>query len=220
MTFDEPLSSAYSANDELYETCVWLGCVAAKGKSTETDVFNAIWNKFQTMHLTSKDDELLSYYKYGLSTGNYNTTNDLLKYKDGRCTAWAHLFSQVLASQGIYSSIFTFNVNYLSISTFLNQKNIPYNILNAGIGQKGTVFQGDSSTNGLLFYNHFINLYNNQLYDVTCGIGNYQSSDSGFLLYLMENAYIDCYDSNVFLYRIQGNELSLDMFDYDFGGNQ
>ena len=56
VTFDTPISSGSSYD----ETCVWLGCTAAKGKSTEQDVFNAIWSEFQTMTITPRDNRLLS----------------------------------------------------------------------------------------------------------------------------------------------------------------
>ncbi len=129
MTFDEPLSSAYTGDSELHETCVWLGCVAAKGKSIETDVFNVIWNKFQSLNIHSKDGELLSYYQYGILTGDYNITDDLLRYKDGRCDGWADLFEKTLSSQGISSSQFYFIIDNFSVLDYIFNN---YNILNPG----------------------------------------------------------------------------------------
>ena len=99
MIYDKPLASAYTGDSELYETCVWIGCVAAKGKSTETNVFNAIWDKFQSTNVCSKDGEQLGYYSgdsIDMDDNEYTNTDYILQHKDGRCGSWADLTKKVL----------------------------------------------------------------------------------------------------------------------------
>jgi hypothetical protein len=43
VTYDDPISS-----DWLYHSVVHIGCVAAQGQSTEQDVFDEIWSKFES----------------------------------------------------------------------------------------------------------------------------------------------------------------------------
>ena len=87
VTYNRPLKSLYD-NDMLYETCVWLGCEAAKGKSTEEEVFNAIWNKFQTMNVRTRDGRQLGYYSTVRTTSHsiapsLITLDYMLKCNDG-----------------------------------------------------------------------------------------------------------------------------------------
>ena len=47
------------------------------------------------------------------------------------------------------------------------------------------------------FSDHAINIYNNKLYDATCGKGGYDYSQSGFLQYLRENCSVAVYGNIV-----------------------
>ena len=104
-------------NGPYNETCVWLGCTAARGKTTEESVFNAIWNKFQSMNVTTRDGRLLSYYKYGDNAGYVTELNGLLISGNGQCASWADLFQKVIYAQGI-------NSIYKYVIDIKNNKNI------------------------------------------------------------------------------------------------
>ncbi|MBR4975683.1 MAG: hypothetical protein IKY61_01420, partial [Thermoguttaceae bacterium] len=64
VTYDAP------ATLNLYHTVVHTGCAAASGKNTETDVFDAIWEKFESLNIKEVtvvngavvEGETLSYY--------------------------------------------------------------------------------------------------------------------------------------------------------------
>ncbi|MBQ7258034.1 MAG: hypothetical protein IJS60_10135 [Abditibacteriota bacterium] len=219
VTYDKPRNISYY-NDELFETCVWIGCEAAKGKSTETDVFNAIWNKFQTLNVYSKNGSLLGYYASPFTDQNHN--NDiidieyLLEHKDGRCGAWAELFQNVLACQGILVDVFKFDLNLSNVISFIQNNNINNPIL-ISLKQYGNDFQGGGSPNNVNFINHAINIYNNKLYDTTRGIGDYSATEIGFLQYLRDNVYIYCCDmyTKEPIYTIYGNEIDLSLFDFE-----
>ena len=169
MTFDTPIPTG-----NYNETCVWLGCTAAKGKFNEQDVFDAIWNKFQTLSVYTRDYRILNYWGEGIDTGDYCTTSTLLKNGDGRCSAWDNFFEDILKSQGINSSKYHFAINPYTVKSYLDTM---YN-LNCSwfiiLQQKGNDFQGEvHAPNEGNFLDHIINLYNNKLYDVTCGVGGY-----------------------------------------------
>ncbi|MBQ7258068.1 MAG: hypothetical protein IJS60_10315 [Abditibacteriota bacterium] len=221
VTYREPLTSAYNSN-RLYETCVWIGCEAARGKSTEADVFNAIWNKVKTLKVYSKDGCLLTYYLlYGPSYQySINTTDLLLKYKDGRCDGWADLFKKTLSSQGIASTELYFIINNSSVLGYIYDN---YIIQNGGavyisLEQKSSKFQGSSQNNLCMpnnfgFVNHYINVYNFNLYDVTCGVGPYNVND--FLYYLRDNVRIRVKFNNYAPIYIENNDIILDFFEFE-----
>ncbi len=77
-----------------------------------------------------------------------------------------------------------------------------------GLKQNGTKFQGGGDPDLADFSDHVINKYNNKLYDVTCGKGGYDDSQSGFLRYLRENCCITVDDQTV----CSGNDLELGYF--------
>lgn len=162
ITFDTPIG-----NGPYNETCVWLGCTAARGKTTEESVFNAIWNKFQSMNITTRDGRPLCYYKDGAQTGSIFTTNDLLYNGDGQCTAWSDLFFTTINSQGI-EGVYKYKIQPNNKIAVMN--NNIYSLL--GFKQKGSEFQGMSNENyigpsELIFGNHQFNMYNNKIYDVS-----------------------------------------------------
>ncbi|MBQ7257064.1 MAG: hypothetical protein IJS60_05160 [Abditibacteriota bacterium] len=180
-------------NDKrLYETCVWIGCVAAKGKLTETDVFNSIWNKFQTMNVTSKDGEQLGYYVAGENTLGVFTTYNLLRVKDGRCGSWARFFQNVLACQGVSVDLYSFQLknNFYdygneNIGYFRIEGNTTYQVQ---LIQKFTQFQKNGKPDKIPFIDHVINKYkiNNEYYyyDVT---GKYNYGDYSLEHYVENN---------------------------------
>ncbi|MBQ7257992.1 MAG: hypothetical protein IJS60_09925 [Abditibacteriota bacterium] len=227
MTYYKPLASAYNGDSELYETCVWIGCEAAKGKTNDLDVFNAIWNKFQTMSVCSKDGRVIGYYSTNRTTDNtinhtLITLDYLLRYNDGRCGAWADFFENVLACQGISSSQLEFSIKDSEVIYFLNTKNIFPNRIKTILQQNLNSFPGNGSPNLFGFSDHVINIFNNFLYDATCGVGDYYNSTSGFQQYLQQNVSIKCYEvddenNENLIYTISGNEIDTTLF-YNNGG--
>ena len=165
MTLNTPISSGSSYD----ETCVWLGCTAAKGKSTEQDVFDAIWNEFQTITITTRDNRLLSYWGNGEFTGDYNTTNALLENGDGRCSAWADFFFNTIRFQGI-SGIYKYIINFNSV--YKDVGNVRYTFL--ALKQLGNIFQGRLTTSSEymhneLFANHMC-IFGNSGSGKSCGV--------------------------------------------------
>ena len=198
MTYDKPLQSAYFANNELYETCVWIGCEAAKGKSSEADVFNTIWNKFHSLNIFSKDNVQLGYYSgdsIEMGENEYTTTDYILQHKDGRCGSWAELFQKVMGSQGIYSGICHFMMKGYDSVIFWDSDNEYYYKTINGIRYKVFLiqdfekFQKNGNPESVSFIDHAINTYiNNNIkyyYDVT---GKYNPIDYYYDTYI--NIYI------------------------------
>ena len=206
VTYDEPLSSAYTPNNELYETCVWLGCVAAKGKTDELDVFNAIWNKIQTMNVTTKDNRLLSYWGNGANTGSYFTTDDLLKHGDGRCGAWARFTNSVFNSQGIQCELVGYkhkaykkdNVN----PGIFFRNGICYFLKR--IVQNANSFQSNGNLENVYFPDHAFNKITingtNYFIDTTCKNSNKYSSAQSLIentIYLEVIRVADNYETTL-----------------------
>ena len=66
--------------------------------------------------------------------------------------------------------------------------------------------------NSFGFINHFINVYNSNLYDVTCGVGPYNVNN--FLNYLRDNVRIKVKFNNYDPIYIENNDITLDFFEY------
>ncbi|MBP5274111.1 MAG: hypothetical protein ILO36_04140 [Abditibacteriota bacterium] len=213
---DTPLTALCS--NKLYESLLSLSCSAASGASTQADVFDLIWKKFQTCNIRSLDGRVLTYYGHGNSTPNLAyDTDELLKYADGRCDHWSKLFIDTLRSQGMgisYSNRLAFNVGAIPSALIgfdeIHGEAYYYGNMIAdydavGLKQIALRFQGGGDPNAAHFQNHVINIYNNKLYDVTDGRGGYDHDDSGFLQYLRENCFVTVYDVPV----CSGNQLQL-----------
>jgi len=99
---------------KMYHTLFHIACKNASEKSGKSEVFKGIWDYFETKAVTTHDNISLSYYgkasSRALTTIEYTlpnstslarqhsiaTTSELLKYKDGKCGAWAAFFQDVL----------------------------------------------------------------------------------------------------------------------------
>jgi len=89
----------------LYHTLVDLGCEAAKGKTTDYDIFEAICNRFKT-DINRIDGEGALKYWGPLASENptvqeFTTVTELLTHLDGRCGAWAKMLAATLKIQGV-----------------------------------------------------------------------------------------------------------------------
>ena len=98
----------------LYHTLVDLGCEAARGKTTDYDIFVAICNRFKT-DINRIDGEGPLKYWGSLASENpavqeFTTVTELLTHLDGRCGAWAKMLAATLKIQGVTSLGFNFNI--------------------------------------------------------------------------------------------------------------
>jgi hypothetical protein len=82
-----------------YESPLALGCEAGKGAETPEDAVKRIWTPFADRKVKDKDGKLLLHYYLDWST-TYTRWQDLLKYKDGQCNAWAAYWYVTLKEQG------------------------------------------------------------------------------------------------------------------------
>ena len=129
-----------------------------------------------------------------------------------------NIFKKTLASQGINSTIFYFQINSQKVFEYLyeqyNKSN--YDIDSISLNQKCDLFQGSANNNCIPndfgFYNHYINLYNNKLYDTTCGVGGYYVNE--ILNYLRDNVKIKIEFYNDVPLFLENYELTLDMFTF------
>ncbi|MBQ9358315.1 MAG: transglutaminase domain-containing protein, partial [Abditibacteriota bacterium] len=209
-------------HDLLFESLLAISCSAAEGASTQSEVFSHIWNKICTMHIELLDGRVLQYYGQGSNTTNvHDSAAHLLENADGRCGNWSSFFVDLLRSQGIpanyIDNVFAFWVKEIP-SEFIAYDQIRGEAYYYGnlvpdydavrIIQKGPRFQGGGHPVLAFFADHAINLFNNKLYDATCGKGGYDYSESGFLQYLVENTSVAIYGNIV----CSGEELDTDYF--------
>jgi len=93
--------------DQLLETVLNTGCVAAKGQKTYNAIVNSIWTGFQARTITRVDGTPMDYYgpvaskdPTPLPDSDF-TTAGLIQYADGRCEAWTHFLIDVWGAQGV-----------------------------------------------------------------------------------------------------------------------
>lgn len=176
-----------------FHTLVDLGCTAANEKSAsdQSVVFNAIWNKFKTLSINRIDGAGPIKY-WGDYAGLVNDTPGMLYRLDGRCGTWAEFFKDTMKIQGI-NNVGTSQFYISGRIRKVDSNGIYYweKIVNGvawkvELKQEGTSFQGGGVPNAAHFADHVINVYDGKYYDVTCGVGPYDSLD----LYIQANAYI------------------------------
>jgi hypothetical protein len=98
-----------------YVQLVDRGCTTAAGQASSTGgdpVFQALWQYVQTRNLYYSTPPKPMYWGPYASAGNYaslgqNNTVGLIVNGDGRCQAWAYLFSDLCRVQGIAVNPFT-----------------------------------------------------------------------------------------------------------------
>jgi len=186
----------------LYESVLNISCSAAKGKSTETDAFNTIWNEVKDLNLETLDGRTLKYYGAGINTipPNYshNSTAALLETSDDRCGMWASFFEDLLKIQGIEGV--GKEVFYIAENESRNLKRNPqdpsstrvyYKVNNyysdiVSLRQRSSIFQGGGDPSPVPFQDHVVNSYNNKIYDATSGKGAYNN----LLEYVRQETYI------------------------------
>ncbi len=85
----------------LYHTVVHLGSHNAAGQSTESGTVNAAWGEFTDRDVKRIRDNLTMVYNHDADTAL--SAERMLAHSAGKgqCTAWADLWVQVLAAQGI-----------------------------------------------------------------------------------------------------------------------
>jgi Big-like domain-containing protein len=95
--------------EDTYETVVWLGSKFGSGVTSEAALVPRIWDNFQTRAVTRLDGTPLQYWgPWQVAHADEDKivrTDELLAIADGKCGAWTNLFSDVLAAQGILSTI-------------------------------------------------------------------------------------------------------------------
>ena len=117
ITLAAPLTSP------VYHTLAHLGCLNASGEiaaspstlpsgEEKRGAIAAIWEEFQNLEVMriSADEPMKYYGSYSSSNieplpDEFFTTAGLLKNGDGRCSAWANLFVDLLRTQGIASGV-------------------------------------------------------------------------------------------------------------------
>jgi len=95
----------------LYHTLVHLGCENAKGETTPEGAIPKIWEEFTDRSVVRVNTSASMQY-YGPRTSqnldplpsDFFTTAGLLEHGDGRCSAWANLFVDILKTQGIVTA--------------------------------------------------------------------------------------------------------------------
>ena len=97
---------------QLYHTVVHTGCVAAKGITGDSAVFDAIWAKFETKSIPKINIEngaivegnVMRYYgpeAFSRDVAIEASIRGLLAFEYGRCGAWTQFLGTTLWAQGI-----------------------------------------------------------------------------------------------------------------------
>jgi hypothetical protein len=97
-TYEEPIGS------RLYHSVVHIGTVAGESAGQnplEAAVVAAAWAPFNGLNVNRRDGVQLRYYN---PVGSAVNTEQLLTLQTGQCRAWAKIFIDVLAAQGIGAS--------------------------------------------------------------------------------------------------------------------
>lgn len=102
---DAYLTYATKATPTVFHTVIHLGSKGADGATTEQATVDDAWSEFADNSVATVEGDTLTYYN-GYQPW-CSTTAVLLAYHDGRCGAWARLFQDVLAVQGIGSELVT-----------------------------------------------------------------------------------------------------------------
>lgn len=150
-----------------YESLFNISCTAAKGQSTQQDVFDAIWKKVNRCELKTINGTTLQYYGAGASTkrNEDDATVQILRDGDGRCGNWASLFIDLLKSQGIELSYRNdVQAFWLKLSDTYVDSGGPFKYY---LHQKTNKFQGNGKPDKVFFQDHVVNMYNNYIYDIT-----------------------------------------------------
>lgn len=195
----------------LYESVLNISCNAAKGKNTQQDVFDAIWNKVKTLSLKTLDGRTLKYYGAGKNTAQneHDSTVQILRDADGRCGNWATFFIDLLKSQGVHggTGYLPFRVKKEANPTFKEKtladgRRVVYTTCYGqdyivAIKQSNERFQGGGNPNDASFPDHVINTRNGVLYDATSG-----ATASNFVEYVRKNI--------VLIYLVEGSKGELE----------
>ena len=95
----------------LDHTLVDLGCEVAANKTTDDDIFDAIWAKIsdkQVPRIDKKEapgnDIFLKYWGPKTQAGEISSVDGLLANEDGNCYSWTELVEETLKIQGVTSS--------------------------------------------------------------------------------------------------------------------
>ena len=193
MTYDNP------ETDNLYHSVVHIGCVAAQGQSTEQEVFDAIWGKFQSLGIHSVtihngavvDNALLNYY--GIASSNPTVKNQIfIESVDGVLQPPSQFptFAREFAANATYNTFFTKGLlaksdgtcgawTYLMIDV-LGAQGIMANKLGIVVQPfiigvfpafkvKSLPGQGTSSPKESIWMNHIVVGYNGNVYDPSYG---------------------------------------------------
>jgi hypothetical protein len=99
VTYADPIVSGDVFYPHLYHTPLHISTKIAAGKSTETEVFDKIWEEFSDKVVKRVDNTPIAYYKDWRPLND--TTREILAFADGNCVGWVALFIDTYKSQGI-----------------------------------------------------------------------------------------------------------------------
>ncbi len=114
ITLADPLDGTF-----LYRTVIHHACATTGATSPQQAVSNS-WSRFKTRSAKTWDNNVLYYYKTNIAfSGDCNDVECLLESGTGTCTAWANLFAQVLAANGILSEFSTVSCKKTGDTAFM-----------------------------------------------------------------------------------------------------
>ncbi len=86
---------------QVYETLLYITCIAADRRGNDVDTVAGIWSEFQDLVVTRKDRQQMTYWKTASPPAD---TEGLLRTLDGRCGAWARGLNDCILTHGIAGS--------------------------------------------------------------------------------------------------------------------
>jgi hypothetical protein len=122
----------------IFETLSWLSSKAAKGDTTEAQVIADIWNQFPGLNIQRKDGTPLAYYAT-FSGASCTTTAGLLQGGQGQCSAFAHLFLDLMKTQGIAGSTDGMAIKYSLVQYSVDTTNGGFLVKNWKFSDAGGV---------------------------------------------------------------------------------
>lgn len=193
-TRGEPLTSLRQ------ETLFWIACAGAvRGLSDESAIVDAVWGKFATLAVTSKNGEKMLYWgpKSLATRSAFFSAEELIAERDGKCGAWASFFASAVNLHGVDAQVKTLvsafvssggrdnlmvkNYKFSPTPAFPRNQYGDYTHYLAGSEQDGcTVDQdgipGQSNLNPIsLFTNHAVVGINGKIFDPSYGTGPFDN---------------------------------------------
>jgi hypothetical protein len=152
----------------LFHTVIDVACRNAAGGTIESNIVAGIWGDFADQDVVGADrNDAMEYWGDFAKNHRYDgmclSVSDLVKYKDGKCGAWAGFLITVLAVHGVATAVES--VITTDFSLFLGWNGKELVISESLSGQGGT----EPLTK---FLNHGVVRYGSKIYDPSYG-GSY-----------------------------------------------